>query len=68
VTIGDGAQIGAQSGVHRDVPPGATMLGAPAIPASEARRSMAAFPRLPEALRAIRQLSRRIDDLARRLE
>jgi hypothetical protein len=29
---------------------------------------MAAFPRLPEALRAVRQLSRRIDDLARRLE
>jgi UDP-3-O-[3-hydroxymyristoyl] glucosamine N-acyltransferase len=68
VTIGDGAQIGAQSGVHRDVPPGATMLGAPAIPAGEARRSMAAFPRLPDALRAVRQLSRRIDDLARRLE
>jgi UDP-3-O-[3-hydroxymyristoyl] glucosamine N-acyltransferase len=67
VTIGDGAQIGAQSGVHRDVPPGATLLGAPAIPAAEARRSMAAFPRLPEALRAVRQLSRRIDDLDRRL-
>jgi UDP-3-O-[3-hydroxymyristoyl] glucosamine N-acyltransferase len=68
VTIGDGAKIGAQSGVHRDVAPGATMLGAPAIPAAEARRSMAAFPRLPEVLRAVRQLSRRIDDLARRLE
>jgi len=68
VTIGDGAQIGAQSGVHRDVAPGATMLGAPALPAAEARRSMAAFPRLPEVLRAVRQLSRRIDDLARRLE
>jgi UDP-3-O-[3-hydroxymyristoyl] glucosamine N-acyltransferase len=68
VTVGDGAQIGAQSGVHRDVPAGATLLGTPAIPAAEARRSMAAFPRLPEALRAVRQLSRRIDDLARRLE
>ncbi len=68
VTIGDGAQIGAQSGVHRDVPPGATMLGAPAIPVAEARRSMAAFPRLPEVLRAVRRLSQRIDDLARRLE
>ena len=37
-------------------------------PAAEARLSMAAFPRLPEVLRSVRQLSRRIDDLARRLE
>ncbi len=68
LTIGDGAQIGAQSGVHRDVPAGAAMLGTPAIPASEARRSFAALPRLPEVLRAVRQLSRRLDELTRHLE
>jgi UDP-3-O-[3-hydroxymyristoyl] glucosamine N-acyltransferase len=68
VSIGDGAQIGAQSGVHRDVPAGASMLGTPAIPASEARQTLAAVPRLPEVLRTVRRLSRRIDELSRRLD
>jgi len=66
VTIGDGAQVGAQSGVHRDVAPGGAVLGAPAIPAPEARRTMAALPRLPELLRAVRTLERRVAELERR--
>lgn len=67
VTIGDGAQVGARSGVHRDVAAGAAVLGAPAIPAPEARRAMAALPRLPDVLRAVRALERRVAELARRL-
>jgi UDP-3-O-[3-hydroxymyristoyl] glucosamine N-acyltransferase len=66
VTVGDGAQIGAQAGVHRDVPAGAQVLGSPAIPVSEARRSMVALPRLPELLRTVRALERRVAELERR--
>ena len=67
VTIGDGAQVGSQSGVHRDVAPGGAALGTPAIPAAAARRTMAALPRLPGLLRAVRTLERRVAELARRL-
>ncbi len=67
VTIGDGAQVGSQSGVHRDVPAGGAVLGYPAIPAADARRSMVALPRLPELLRAVRALERRVGELERRL-
>lgn len=35
LSIGDGARIGAQAGVIRDVNPGDTLLGSPAIPINE---------------------------------
>jgi UDP-3-O-[3-hydroxymyristoyl] glucosamine N-acyltransferase len=46
LTIGDGARIGAQAGVMRDVPPGAEMLGSPALPVKEAMRAMTMMKRL----------------------
>jgi UDP-3-O-[3-hydroxymyristoyl] glucosamine N-acyltransferase len=67
VAIGTGAQIGSQSGVHRDVPAGAQVLGSPALPAAQARRVLASIPRLPELLRAVRALERRVAELERRL-
>lgn len=44
--IGAGARIAAQAGVMRDVEAGATVVGAPAIPASEFFRQVAALARL----------------------
>lgn len=38
VTIGMGAQIGAQSGVMADIPPGSRQLGSPSRPAKQAMR------------------------------
>jgi UDP-3-O-[3-hydroxymyristoyl] glucosamine N-acyltransferase len=35
LTIGDGAKIGAQAGVIRDIEKGQAMLGSPAIPIRE---------------------------------
>jgi UDP-3-O-[3-hydroxymyristoyl] glucosamine N-acyltransferase len=67
VSVGDGAQVGAQSGLHRDVPAGAQVLGSPARPAAEARRTMVALPRLPELVRAVRALERRVAELERRM-
>jgi UDP-3-O-[3-hydroxymyristoyl] glucosamine N-acyltransferase len=67
VTIGAGAQVGAQSGVAADVPAGGRVLGSPAIPAAQARRAMAAGPRVPELLHALRRLERRVAELERRL-
>ncbi|MBU6507145.1 MAG: UDP-3-O-(3-hydroxymyristoyl)glucosamine N-acyltransferase [Alphaproteobacteria bacterium] len=46
LNIGSGAKIGAQAGVMRDVPAGETVIGAPAIPAREFFRQVAALQRL----------------------
>jgi len=67
VAIGDRAQVGSQSGVARDVPAGTAVLGSPARPAAEAKRAMVAFGRLPELLRQVRTLTRRVADLERRV-
>lgn len=44
--IGQGAQVAAQSGVHRDVAPGEIVGGYPAVPILEWRRQAAALRRL----------------------
>ena len=67
VTVGDGAQIGSQAGVHRDVPAGAGMIGTPAMPGDTGLRALAAIGRLPDLLRDVRALGRRMDALERRL-
>jgi len=46
LTIGKGARIGAQAGVMRDVPAGAQVVGAPAIPVKEFFRQQATLARL----------------------
>lgn len=60
LTIKDKAVIYAQSGIGGDVEAGAVMSGSPAFDASTWRRAVAAFPKLPEMLKAMRQLEKRI--------
>jgi UDP-3-O-[3-hydroxymyristoyl] glucosamine N-acyltransferase len=60
VQIGDGASIIAQTGVAKDVEPRAIMSGTPAIPHNLWRRVQAASHRLPELLRTVAALERRI--------
>jgi UDP-3-O-[3-hydroxymyristoyl] glucosamine N-acyltransferase len=67
VTVGDGAQIGSQAGVHRNVPAGAAMIGTPAMHGDTGLRALAAIGRLPELLRDVRALGRRLNALERRL-
>ncbi len=58
--IGDGARLGAQAGVVGDVPAGETYTGYPAIPHAEWLRSSAAFRKLPELLKRVRELEQEI--------
>lgn len=61
--IGDGAVVGAQAGVSKDVPAGAVMLGAPAIPMDRFKRIHAYTMRLPELRAQLEQLARRVEAL-----
>lgn len=61
VQIGDGAQIAGQAGVFGDVPAGAVYSGYPARPHKEALRAQATLFRLPETLKKLRALERRME-------
>jgi UDP-3-O-[3-hydroxymyristoyl] glucosamine N-acyltransferase len=63
LTIGDDAVVLGDSGVTRDVPPRAVVAGHPARPRMERRRADAALLRLPDALRDLALLRRRLDRL-----
>ena len=49
LTIGKGAKIAAQSGIMRDVPPGAEMMGSPAMPIREYFRVVSRWQRQGKA-------------------
>ncbi len=64
IEIGDDAIVMGDTGVSRDVAPGAMVAGHPAQPRLAQRRSEAAYWRLPEMVRQLRDLAQRV----RRLE
>jgi UDP-3-O-[3-hydroxymyristoyl] glucosamine N-acyltransferase len=63
LTIHSGAVIYAQSGIGGDVEAGAVMSGSPAFEAREWLRAVTAFPKLPEMLRRMRELEKRLSML-----
>jgi len=65
VTIGTGARLLARAAIFGDVPAGATVSGTPAHLHTEQMRIEAAHRRLPEILRALRRLERRLAELER---
>jgi UDP-3-O-[3-hydroxymyristoyl] glucosamine N-acyltransferase len=67
LTIHENAVIYAQSGVGGDVSGGSVLSGSPAFDAKEWLRAITAFPRLPELLKSMRQLERRVQELESRL-
>ena len=58
--IGDKVIVGAQAGVHRNIPSGQHVLGSPAIPVREQRRIFQMIARLPEMHRQLRELSAQV--------
>ena len=63
LTIHKNAIVWAQAGLGHDVPEGATVSGSPAFDSREWLRAITAFPRLPELVRTIRALERRVAEL-----
>ena len=68
LTIGDGSVVAAQSGVAKDLPPGGTFSGTPAIPHREWLRVQTVLPRLPELKREVDRLRRELEEIKARLK
>jgi UDP-3-O-[3-hydroxymyristoyl] glucosamine N-acyltransferase len=63
LTIHEDAVIYAQSGIGGDVEKGAVMSGSPAFEVHEWLRAITAFPKLPELLKTVRQLEKRLKEI-----
>jgi len=63
VRIGHRAVLGAMAGVTNDVPDGGRMIGIPATPERDQKIKQAAFSKLPEMRRQLKQLQRCVDAL-----
>ena len=63
LTVHEGAIVYAQSGIGGDVDAGARVSGSPAFAANEWLRAITAFPKLPELLKTVRELKKKIEEL-----
>ena len=63
VTVHKNAIIWAQAGIGHDVPEGAIVSGSPAFDSRDWLRAQSAFSRLPELVRTVRALERRVAEL-----
>jgi UDP-3-O-[3-hydroxymyristoyl] glucosamine N-acyltransferase len=68
VHIGDGAMLGAQSGIMSEVPPGRRVVGSPAIDEKEQYHVWAAMHKLPAMRKRLHELERQVEELTQRLK
>jgi UDP-3-O-[3-hydroxymyristoyl] glucosamine N-acyltransferase len=66
IRIGDGVMAAARSGVHKNVPPGRIVAGAPHMPHRDWLKMEACLPKLPEMREALAALQRRVAVLEER--
>jgi UDP-3-O-[3-hydroxymyristoyl] glucosamine N-acyltransferase len=68
LTVHEGAIVYAQSGIGGDVAPGCRISGSPAFAANEWLRSVTSFPKLPELLKTVRELKKKVEELEKNAE
>ncbi len=68
VNVGDNVTVGGWSGVTKDLSPGNTYLGTPAIEIERMRRCYIILQKLPEMRETIKNLQRKIEQLEKRFE
>ena len=68
LTIHDNAVVYAQSGIGGDVAAGVVVSGSPAFDAATWRRAVTAFPKLPELLKTVRELAKRVAELEKTIQ
>jgi UDP-3-O-[3-hydroxymyristoyl] glucosamine N-acyltransferase len=65
--IGDDSIVGSQSGVSESVSPGSIVTGSPAVPHNLFRRMAVSLPRVPELIKTIRALEKRLQELEKKV-
>ncbi len=68
ITIGDYVNMGAMSGVHSNIKPNKTVLGAPAMDIAQAAKVFAVFRNLPGLRDQVIELQKQVKQLASKLE
>jgi len=63
--LGDGVRVGAQSGVHKSIPAGEAWFGSPAREIGTSARIEAAIPRLPDLLKRVRAIEKKLSEDSR---
>ena len=63
LTVHEGAEVYAQSGIGGDVAAGRRVAGSPAFAAADWLRAVTSFPKLPELLKTVRELKKRLEVL-----
>jgi len=66
LTVHEGAVVYAQSGIGGDVAPASRISGSPAFAASEWLRAITAFPKLPDILKSLRDMKKRLEQLEKK--
>jgi UDP-3-O-[3-hydroxymyristoyl] glucosamine N-acyltransferase len=61
--VNEGAIVYAQSGIGGDVEANTRISGSPAFAANEWLRAVTAFPKLPDLLKTVRELKKKVDEL-----
>ncbi|MDG4476345.1 UDP-3-O-(3-hydroxymyristoyl)glucosamine N-acyltransferase [Thiovibrio frasassiensis] len=65
IHLGDRVMIAAKSGVHNNLEPGSIVAGIPAIPHKNWLRASAAYAKLPDMVREMRELKKKVAELSR---
>ena len=68
LTVHEGAIVYAQSGIGGDVAPNTRISGSPAFAAGEWLRAVTAYQKLPDLLKAVRELKKKVEDLEKHVE
>ncbi|HUQ91009.1 MAG TPA: hypothetical protein VM120_04950, partial [Bryobacteraceae bacterium] len=63
LTIHDNVIVYAQSGVGHDTPAGSVISGSPAYESRQWLRTITALPKLPEILKTVRELEKKVQQL-----
>jgi UDP-3-O-[3-hydroxymyristoyl] glucosamine N-acyltransferase len=62
IQIGSQATVAAQSGVMHNIPAGEKWFGTPAQPDKQTKRQLLALQRLPELLRRVAELEKKLGE------
>jgi len=68
IKVGDNVKVGGWTGVTKDLPPGGTFLGTPAIEIERMRKCYMVIPKLPEMRESVKDLQRKIKQLEEKFE